>query len=61
MQNLQWVEEGGIHKHFFHPFMQTFVMFVGETACLFIYWIMKSRNRKFYEAEAEKALAQGRR
>jgi hypothetical protein len=29
MQNIQWVEEGGIHKTFFHPFMQTVAMSIG--------------------------------
>lgn len=60
MQNIQVVDEGGIVKNFFHPYMQSFMMFVGEALCLPIYYVMRKKNAEKYQLEAKKALEDGR-
>lgn len=42
MQNIQQVHEGTTTKKFFHPYMQTLTMFVGECSCLVVYLLLKS-------------------
>lgn len=56
MQNIQFVDEAGIIKKFFHPYMQSFMMFVGEALCLPIFYIMRRKNALKYQLEAKKAL-----
>ena len=38
LQTAQAVVEAGIHKHFFHPYLQCLLFFIGETCCLPIYY-----------------------
>lgn len=40
----QYVDEGGIHRKFFHPYMQSFTMFVGESFCLILYLTNRQKN-----------------
>lgn len=40
----QWVDEGGVHRKFFHPYMQSFTMFMGECFCLFLYLSNRKKN-----------------
>lgn len=60
MQNIQYVDEGGVHKKFFHPYMQSFMMFVGEALCLPIFYVMRKKNAVKYQLEAKKALEDGK-
>ena len=41
----QYVDEGGHHKKFFHPYMQSFTMFVGEAFFIVLYLANLSKNR----------------
>lgn len=43
--NVQYVDEGGIHRKFFHPYMQSFTMFVGESLCLILYFMNIKKNK----------------
>lgn len=40
----QYVDEGGYHRKFFHPYMQSFTMFVGEALCLLLYFSNRQKN-----------------
>ena len=41
---LQSVEEGGKIRMFFHPYMQTFTIFIGEFVCLLYYFKYKKEH-----------------
>ncbi len=41
----QYVDEGGHHKKFFHPYMQSFTMFVGEALILILYFFDLKKNK----------------
>jgi drug/metabolite transporter (DMT)-like permease len=41
----QYVDEGGHHRKFFHPYMQSFTMFVGEAFCIILYLANLTQNR----------------
>lgn len=43
--NNQEVIEGGITRQFFHPYMQVFVMFVGESVWLLVYLLSKKDHQ----------------
>jgi hypothetical protein len=40
----QYVDEGGVHRKFYHPYMQSFTMFVGESFCLVLYFMNRTKN-----------------
>lgn len=40
----QWVDEGTIRRKFFHPYMQSFTMFLGESFCLLLFLANRKRN-----------------
>lgn len=45
LMNNQEVIEGGITRQFFHPYMQVFVMFVGESVWLLVYLLSKKDHQ----------------
>jgi drug/metabolite transporter (DMT)-like permease len=40
----QYVDEGNYHRKFFHPYMQSFTMFVGEACCLVLYFVGRKKH-----------------
>ena len=47
------VEEGGLTKKFFHPYMQSFLMFLGEGLCIILFAV-SMRGKKAAPLEAGK-------
>ena len=44
LQNSQYVEEGGKERKFFHPYMQAWLMFLGESLCIWIYLFNRKKK-----------------
>ena len=60
MQNIQWVDEAGFHKRFYHPYIQCLTMFIGEAVCLLAFYIRRARNPARYQLQAKQALDEGK-
>lgn len=59
-QNKQIVDEGGVQKYFFHPFMQVAAMFLGEILALVFYFLHKAKNPEGYASRAKAAQEEGK-
>jgi hypothetical protein len=51
VQNTQVVYEGAYVKYFFHPYIQTCTMFIGEALMLPVFLLLRRANQEAYRTK----------
>lgn len=60
LQNNQYVYEGPYFKLFFHPYMQTLTVFLGNLLALFFFYIKRRRDPEGHKMKMLEAKSQGK-